>query len=466
VERLSGLDASFLYVESLTQPLHVCSILELDTSTVPGGYTFGRLRDQLAVRIAAIPEFRAKLADSQFNLDYPVWVDDDTFELDRHLFRIRLPSPGGRRELSEVCGHIASMPLDRSRPLWEMWVIEGVAGTDPCTGGPLAVMTKVHHAAVDGVTGANLMSQLCTVEPNMPPPEPVEGPGRAGPLQIAASGLVRFASRPWQLANVVPTTVATIVKTLRRARGGLTMAAPFAAPATRFNASITADRNIALAQLDLVDIKTVKDRFKVTVNDVVMALCAAVLRWFLSDHDELPARSLVAMVPVSVHDKSDRPGHNQLSGMFCKLETHIGDPAERLRVIARADAAAKNHSAAISPTLLQDWAQLAARAVFGSVFRIVADSPLFGHPVHNLIISNVAGPQAQLYFLGCEVEAMYPLGPLFHGCGLNVTAMSLNGKLNVGVICCPALLPDLWRLVDDFDVALKELLECPVPART
>jgi diacylglycerol O-acyltransferase len=466
MERLSGLDASFLYIESPTQPLHVCSILELDTSTVPGGYTFDRLRDELALRIAAIPEFRAKLADSQLNLDYPVWVDDDAFDLGTHLHRIGLPSPGGRRELAEVCGHIASVPLDRSRPLWEMWVIEGVADTDPRAGGVLAVMTKVHHAAVDGVTGANLLSQLCTVEPEEPPPEPVEGPGRAGPLEIAASGLVRFAARPLQLANVMPTTVATIVKTLRRARSGLTMAAPFAGPPTRFNASITADRNVALAQVDLDDIKKIKDRFEVTVNDVVMALCATVLRWFLGDHDELPARSLVAMVPVSVHDKSDRPGHNQLSGMFCKLETHIGDPAERLRAIARADAAAKNHSSAINPTLLQDWAQVAARAVFGAIFRLVADSPLIGNPVHNLIISNVPGPQAQLYFLGCEVEAMYPLGPLFHGCGLNVTAMSLNGKLNVGVISCPDLLPDLWRLVDDFDVALEELLECAVPARS
>jgi diacylglycerol O-acyltransferase len=466
MERLSGLDASFLYIESANQPLHVCSILELDTSTVPGGYTFDRLRDELALRIAAIPEFRAKLADSQLNLDYPVWVDDAAFDLDRHLHRIGLPSPGGRREVAEVCGHIASAPLDRSRPLWEMWVIEGVADTDPRGGGLLAVMTKVHHAAVDGVTGANLLSQLCSVEPKVPPPEPVEGPGSAGPLQIAASGLVRFAARPLQLANVMPTTVATIVKTLRRARSGLTMAAPFAGPPTRFNASITADRNVALAQLDLDDIKKVKDRFKVTVNDVVMALCAAVLRWFWGDHDELPARSLVAMVPVSVHDKSDRPGHNQLSGMFCKLETQIGDPAERLRAIARADAAAKNHSSAINPTLLQDWAQVAARAVFGAIFRLVADSPLIGNPVHNLIISNVPGPQAQLYFLGCEVEAMYPLGPLFHGCGLNVTVMSLNGKLNVGVISCPDLLPDLWRLVDDFDVALEELLECGVPGRS
>jgi diacylglycerol O-acyltransferase len=464
MERLSGLDASFLYIESLNQHLHVCSILELDTSTVPGGYTFDRLREELVVRITAIPEFRAKLADSQFNLDYPVWVEDDAFDIDRHLNRIGLPSPGGRRELAEVCGHIASLPLDRGKPLWEMWVIEGVADTDPRAGGLLAVMTKVHHAAVDGVSGASLFSQLCTVKPEVPAPEPVEGTEMAGSLRIAAGGLIKVVSRPWQLANLLPTTVATIVKTLRRAHGGLTMAAPFAGPPTRFNVSISADRNIALAQLDLEDIKKVKNRFDITVNDVVMALCGAVLRWFLGDHDELPARSLVAMVPVSVHEKSDRPGHNQLSGMFCQLETNIRDPAQRLRAIARGDAAAKNHSSAINPTLLQDWAQLAARAVFGGVFRLMADSPLIGNPVHNLIISNVAGPQAQLYFLGCEVEAMYPLGPLFHGCGLNITAMSLNGKLNVGVISCPELLPDPWRLVDDFDVALEELLECPASA--
>jgi diacylglycerol O-acyltransferase / wax synthase len=465
MERLSGLDASFLYIESLTQPLHVCSILEVDTSTMPGGYSFEGLHDELAVRIAAIPEFRAKLADTQLNLDYPVWVDDDAFDLDRHLFRIGLPPPGGRRELAEICGHIASTPLDRDRPLWEMWVIEGVADTDPRAGGLMAVMTKVHHAAVDGVTGASLLSQLCSLQPEVPAPEPVAGPGQASALQIAASGLVRFALRPWQLANVMPTTVATVVKTLRRARSGLTMAAPFAAPATRFNASITAHRNVAFAQLDLGDIKKIKDRFDVTVNDVVMALCAAVLRWFLSDHGELPARSLVAMVPVSVHDKSDRPGHNQLSGMFCRLETQVGDAAQRLRAIARADAVAKNHSSVISPTLLQDWTQLAARAVFGTVLRLVAASPLIGNPVHNLIISNVPGPQATLYFLGCEVEAVYPLGPLFHGCGLNVTVMSLNGKLNVGIVSCPDLVPDLWRLADSFDVALEELLACAAPAR-
>ncbi len=466
MERLSGLDASFLYIESSDQPLHVCSILELDTSSRPDGYTFDRLRDDLATRIAAIPEFRAKLADSQLNLDYPVWVDDDGFDLDRHLLRIELPAPGGRRELAEICGHIASTPLDRDRPLWEMWVIDGIADTDPRAGGLLAVMTKVHHAAVDGVSGANLFSQLCSAAPDTPPPKPVQGSGGAGPLQIAAGGLMRFAVRPWQLMNLMPTTVATIVKTLRRAGDGLTMAAPFSAPATRFNTSVTADRNIALVQMDLDDIKKVKDRFNVTVNDVVMALCASVLRWFLSDYGELPDRPLVAMVPVSVHDKSDRPGHNQLSGMFCSLETHIRDPAERLRAIARADAAAKNHSSAISPTLLQDWAQLAARAVFGAIFRLrgglAADRKPRAQP-HRFECRR--GRKQSCTSWAVKSRRCIRSGPLFHGCGLNITVMSLDGKLNVGVISCPDLVADLWRLADDFDVALEELLECAVPAR-
>ena len=187
MQRLSGLDASFLYLETAKQPLHVCSILELDTSTMPGGYTFDRLRDALSLRIKAMPQFREKLADSRLNLDHPVWVDDKDFDVDRHLHRIGLPSPGGRHELAEICGHIASLPLDRTRPLWETWVIENIAGTDAHAGGRLAVMTKVHHAGVDGVTGANLMSQLCSTEPDAPPPDPVDGVGGASGLEIANS---------------------------------------------------------------------------------------------------------------------------------------------------------------------------------------------------------------------------------------------------------------------------------------
>lgn len=456
MQRLSGLDASFLYLETAAQPLHVCSILELDTSTMPGGYTFDGLRDQLALRIRAMPEFRERIADTPFNLDHPVWVDDNDFDVDRHLHRIGLPSPGGRIELAGICGHIASLPLDRARPLWEMWVIENVGGT---SNGRIAVMTKVHHAAVDGVTGANLMSKLCTTEPDAPPPDPIDGPGGGSDLEIAVSGAVRFATRPLKLVNVVPNTVSTVVDTLRRARSGQTMTPPFAAPKTVFNANVTSHRNVAFTQLDLGDVKTVKNHFGVKVNDVVMALVSGVLRTFLLEHGTLPENSLVAMVPVSVHEKSDRPGRNQVSGMFSTLETGIEDPGERLKAIARANSVAKQHSSAIPATLLQDWTQFAAPAVFGAAMRVYASSRLSGaRPVHNLVVSNVPGPQGQLFMLGCEVKAMYPLGPIFHGSGLNMTVMSLSGNLDVGIVSCPELVPDLWDMADAFDVALQELL--------
>lgn len=462
LQRLSGLDASFLYLESAAQPLHVCSVLEIDTATIPGGYTFDRMRDALGLRIKAMPEFREKLADNRLNLDHPVWVEDRDFDVDRHLHRIGLPSPGGRAELAEICGHIASLPLDRSRPLWEMWIIENVAGPDGRSaqdGGRLAVMTKVHHAGVDGVTGANLMSQLCSTEPDAPPPDPVEGARQASDLEIAVTGAVRFATRPLKLVNVLPATLNTVVDTVRRARHGMTMAAPFAAPKTAFNANVTGHRNVAFAQLDLEDVKTVKNHFGVKVNDVVMALVAGVLRRFLLDRGELPDSDLVAMVPVSVHDKSDRPGRNQVSGMFAGLATTIADPAERIKVIAEANSVAKQHSSAIGATLLQDWTQFAAPAVFGVAMRVYAASRLTSaKPVHNLVLSNVPGPQVPLYFLGAEVKAMYPLGPIFHGSGLNITVMSLSGGLDVGLISCPELLPDLWDMADDFQVELDALL--------
>lgn len=468
MQRLSGLDASFLYLETSTQPLHVCSVLELDASTIPGGYSFEKLRAELALRITAIPTFREKLTNSFLNLDHPVWVEDDEFHLERHVHRIGLPAPGGRAELAEICGHLAGLPLNRRHPLWEMWAIEGLGGNNRggskgrggSSAARLAVLTKVHHAAVDGVTGANLMSQLCSVEPAAPPPQPVQASPDANPLRIALGGLGRFAARPVTLAtSVLPSTVSTVVDTVRRAAGGRAMPSPFAAPQTPFNASITADRNVAFAQLDLADVKKVKDHFGVKVNDVVMALVSGVLRTFLLERGELPENTLVAMVPVSVHDRSDRPGRNQVSGMFANLQTHVADPAERLTAIAEANVIAKDHSSAIGATLLQDWSQFAGPAVFGVAMRVYARTRLTeSRPVHNLVVSNVPGPQVPLYFLGAKVEAMYPLGPIFHGAGLNITVMSLNGKLNVGLISCPELLPDLWAMADGFGSGMAELL--------
>jgi len=453
MERLTGLDAFFLYMETPTQPLNVCCVLELDTSTMPGGYTYGRFRAAMAKHVNALPEFRMKLADTQLNLDHPVWVDDENFQLRRHLQRVGVPAPGGRRELAEICAYIAGLPLDRDRPLWEMWVLEGGARSDVVT-----VMLKVHHAVVDGVAGANLLAQLCTLDPDAPAPQPVGGAGGGNPLQIAASGLLGFALRPLRLATVLPATILTLAQTVLRAREGRTMAAPFSAPATPFNGTITRYRNIAFSQLDMRDVMRVKDRFGVTVNDVVVALCAGVLRRFLLERGELPDNPLVATVPVSVHDKSDRPGRNHTTWMFCRVESQISDPAERIRTTASGNTAAKDHTAAMGPTLLHDWTQFGGPTMFGTAMRILPRIP--HSPVFNLILSNVPGPRDQLYFLGCQVDAMYPLGPILGGAGLNITVMSLNGELGVGIIACPDLVPELWDIADAFPDALKELLEC------
>src|ERR1700720_167467 len=198
MERLSGLDAFFLYAETPTQPLDVCCVMELDPSTMPGGYTFDRFRDAMMLRVDAVPEFRLKLADSQLNLDHPVWFDDDDFQLGRPLPRVGLPTPAGRHEFAEVCGDIASLPLDRDHPLWEMWVIEDIAD-----GNARAVLLKAHHAVVDGVAGANLMAQLCTEKPDAPPPDPVDGAGGADPQLFGAAEGQRFALRTGGLATQI-----------------------------------------------------------------------------------------------------------------------------------------------------------------------------------------------------------------------------------------------------------------------
>ncbi|GLE54058.1 putative diacyglycerol O-acyltransferase [Mycobacterium montefiorense] len=427
---------------------------ELDTSTMPEGYTYGGFRAALARSVAAVPEFRMKLADNQLNLDHPVWVDDENFQLERHLQHVGVPAPGGRRELAEICGYVAGLPLDRDRPLWEMWVLQGGADNDS-----IVVMLKIHHALVDGVAGANLLAHLCSMQADAPAPRAVEGAGGANPLQIVVSGLLGFARRPLRLATVLPTTALTLMQTVLRAREGRTMAAPFSAPSSVLNGSVTRYRNIAYTQLDMRDVKRVKERFGVTVNDVVVALCAGVLRRFLLERGELPENPLVATVPVSVRGKSDRPGRNQTTWMFCRVESQISDPAERIRAIAAGNSAAKEHTAALGPTLLHDWTQFGGPTTFGAAMRLLPRIPI-NRSAYNLILSNVPGPQDQLYFLGCRVDAMYPLGPIIGDAGLNITVMSLNGELGIGLIACPDLLPDLWGVADAFPDALKELLEC------
>ena len=455
MQRLSGLDAGFLYLETPSQLLHICGLIVLDPSTVPGGYDYPSFRKELEARLAVVPQFHMKLADNKLNLDHPVWVDDHDFDLDRHVHHIAVPAPGTRIELGELCGHIAAQPLDRSRPLWEMWIVDGLDD------GTIAVVAKMHHAGVDGVSGASLIAQLCSLDPADPRPEPVgRGAGDANDLTLALAGALNIARRPLHLMRILPSAVTSLASWITRARRGDAMPAPFTAPRTPFNSTITGHRNVGFTALDLDDVKLVKKVFGVTVNDVVMAMCAGALRRYLARRDELPDSPLIGMIPVSVHETSERPGRNQVSAMFADLHTHIEDPAERLRALAEANAVSKEHNADLGANLLQDWSQFLGSAVFGSAMRAYAGLRLADrHPViHNLVISNVPGPSVPLYFLGARMTGMYPFGPILHGAGLNIAVLSLAGKLDIGLISCPDLVPDLWELVDDFSLALDDLI--------
>jgi WS/DGAT/MGAT family acyltransferase len=474
VDRLSGLDASFLYFETGSHLMHVCGLIELDASTMPGGYDFETVRATLHRRLGQNPAFRRKAHDHLLNLDHPVWIDDPDFDIEHHVRRVTVRAPGGREQLADLCADIAAQPLDRNRPLWEFWIIEGLADDR------LAVMTKMHHATVDGVSGASLVSELCSLEPDAPPIAPVKSAPpakRPSDAAIIVDGLRGVARRPVDFVKLLPSTLGVVPSWVSRARGGRAMPAPFTAPRTSFNGTVTGHRATAFTQLSLAEIKEIKNAFGCTVNDVVLALCAGALRQYLDDRNELPESSLVAMVPVSVHGRAKGRGTNKVSGMFTKLFTDIEDPVRRLEAIAAQNRVSKEHHQTISASMLQDWAQFAAPNTFGLAVRVYSALRLAErHPViHNLVISNVPGPPMPIYLLGGRVVGFYPFGPVFHGAGLNITVISNDGHVDVGLIACREQAPDLWQLADDLPVALAQLLKAarsaqrasePKPTRT
>jgi diacylglycerol O-acyltransferase / wax synthase len=458
MERLSGLDASFLYLETPAQLMHVCGVIVVDPSTIPGGYSYDSFRAELDRRVRDVPEFTRKLRKVPMGIDHPVWVRDRHFDIDHHVHRLALPSPGGYAELVELTSHLAGLPLDRSRPLWEMWVIEGYDE------GKVAAFMKMHHATVDGVSGSNLLSHLCSLEPDADPIVEADDPTPAGhepgQAELFGRGLVNLVVRPLDAVRLVTPTSQLVTRTINRARAGTAMAAPFSAPRTSFNGTITGHRAIGLADLDLGDIRHVKKATGTTVNDVVLTVAGGALRSYLADRDELPSSSLLATVPVSVRESSKRSsGANKVSALFTKLGTDTEDPLERLQDMAERNQHAKEHHQAIGADSLQDWAEFAAPRTFGLAVRAYAGLRLpEWHPVvHNLVISNVPGPPVPLYFMGGRIVGLYPLGPVFHGAGLNITVMSNDGRVHVGVIACQESMPDVDDLVQRFPVELAAL---------
>jgi len=459
MQRLSGLDATFLYLESPSNLMHVASTTVFDPSTVPGGYSFDKVKELVASRLHLLPPFRRRLLEVPFQLHHPLWIEDPDFDLDYHMRRAALPSPGGEQELADFAADVMSRPLDRTKPLWEMYVIEGLEN------GLIATVTKTHHAAIDGVSGNELTVNLLDLQP-----EPMETvpdtewkPDRIPTdLELVGYALNSLARQPILGLKAARRTLEAAVTLRRRNRRPeiTPPPAPFAAPRTPINKAITPRRAFAFTQLPLDDVKMIKNALGGTVNDVVLALCAGALRSYLEQRGELPSDPLVAMVPISVRTEDLKGAMgNQVSQMLVSLATTIDDPVERLHEITKSTEGAKEQEKAIGAETLMNWAEFAAPAVAARAARLYSNMKLADRhrPLFNVTISNVPGPNFPLYSAGARMVAMYPLGPIADGGGLNMTVMSYMGTMFFGLNACRDLVPDVWNIARGLDEALDEL---------
>ena len=466
MERLTGLDASFLYLETPSLHMHVAMTTIIDPATIPGGYSFEALKQFIANRVPHAPVFQRRLVEVPFRLGHPVWIDDPDFDIDYHVRLAAVPGPGGLRELASIAGDITGRPLDRARPLWEMWIIEGLSG------GRIGFIAKMHHSTVDGVSGAELLSVLFDLEPD-PPERPAPDPGIVdshvpSSLELITQAVMARAVRPFEMAKDAYTTGQHIlhVRQVRQgseSRPGLGKAAlPLSAPRTSFNGSLTRRRSVALSAIGLDDVKRLKDAMGTTVNDVVLAICTGALRRFLIDGDELPDKPLVAVVPVSVRPSNpDMAGSNKVSSMFVQLPAQLEDPLAQLEAIHEGTKGAKEEHNALGAETLLNWAEHATPNVFAAGARFYSRMKLAERhrPIANLVISNVPGPDFPLYFGGAELQAGFPLGPVMDGMGVNITIMSYRGVLYWGIMACPETIPKVWNLAADIPLALDELLD-------
>lgn len=460
MQRLSGADTAFLTFETPSVHMHVAQAAVFDPSTVPGGYSFDRLRGHILARLHRVPPFTRRLVEVPFSLHHPIWLEDPDFDLDHHVRRVGVPAPGGLEDLAELAGRIASRPLDRSRPLWELYVCEGMVD------GQIGVVTKMHHSSIDGVSGAELMANLFDLEPTV---ENADHIAEREPENVPSDAeLVGFAlaSRVKQVLNFAPLlgeTVSSAARVVQRHRDPDTVvgAVPLTAPRTPWNAAITPHRKVAFGGVALSEVKAVKDHFGVTVNDIVLAVVGGALRRYLLDHDALPDEPLVATCPISIRTEDEQGAmNNRVSAMFTTLATHVDDPIERVRLIHETTKGAKEDHSAIGASMLTDWAEYASPRMFALASRLYSQLHLADHhrPIHNVVISNVPGPPVPLYFAGAQLVAAYPMGPIMEGAGLNVTAMSNCDRIDIGFLVCRELIPDVWDLPDHTTSAMGELL--------
>ncbi len=483
MQQLSSLDAQFLNVESPTTVGHVGSLLLLDPAEAPNGeLTLDRLREVIEPRLHLAAPLRQRLVNVPLGLGRPYWVDDPDFDIEFHLREIGLPGPGDEAQLGEQVARIHARPLDRTRPLWEMYLIHNVSD------GRQALYSKVHHAAIDGVSGAEILATIMdvTVEPRMEPqPDEYWDPtALPGPLNLMGRGLASMATQPFDVMRILPKALPHLAdipgasfvpgaKTISEtadfvvkmatgdAKGRNVGRRTISIPPTPLNGQITAHRRFAYGSLPLDDIKRVKNAFDMTVNDVVMTLCTSALRRWLLDHDGLPEVPIVVAVPVSIRteDQSGANG-NQVSVMLAEMPTQLADPEDRLAGVQVGMAEAKEQFDAVPASILQDLAAVIPTALSGLAARAVFSMVTVGAFPFNLFISNVPGPQLPLYVGGARVLGVYPASAITDLTGaLNITLFSYDGALDFGLIACRELVPDVWNLIDYLRDALDELVK-------
>ena len=481
MRQLTALDALFLAAENDRTQGHVSALGVYDPVTAGGRpLNAALLRELVSERMHVLTPFRWRLAAVPFDIDHPYWVDEGTFDVDYHVREIALPAPGDQRVLAEQVAHLVGSHLDRARPLWEMYVIHGLHD------GSVAVLTKMHHAAVDGVSGAEVMGLLlddaAAGRDLGATPHPLAERSPFG-VEMLGRGLIGMMHQPVRALRAIPTAVPHLddVPTVRHlpgvkliARGGrlLKRLMPGAggrtvlqgndlvAPWTPFQSRVSAHRRVAFGSLPLDDVKMIKNAFGCTVNDVVLAVCAAGLRSWLEERDELPTEPLLGVIPVSVRSREQMGTFgNQVSAMVVELPTNVADSAQRLRHVSENMTAAKSRLRALPPSLMQDATDLVPPALFAPAARAmsqVAGLPGIHQPV-NVMISNVPGPSGPVYLGGARQRALFPISGVADGIGLNITVFSYQDALEFGIVVDRDQLDDPRPVLEALRGGLHEL---------
>jgi len=475
MRQLTSLDAQFLGVETARTYGHVGGLAVYDPSTAPGSkLEMGDVCRMVSDRLHLLPPFRWRLVEVPFGLDLPYWVEDPDFDLDFHIRDSAVPPPGDDRQLAETVARIFARPLDRAHPLWELYLIHGLEG------GRVAMLTKLHHSMVDGVSGNEILGVLLDPSPEgreLPPkPEGKAGERVPGDLEMLGRGLLGVPRQPLRALRSLPTAlpnltdlpganafplVPQLTAALTRLRGdnpGILEATTARPPKTSFNGRVGPHRRFAFGSLSLDTVKRLKNELGITVNDVVVALCATAVRDWLLDRDELPKEPLVAMIPVSVRTEEQAGTFgNRISTMIVPIPTNVKDPRKRLMRAHEYLAGAKDRHSALPADLLTDATSFIPPAVAARAARTTMDILGRTRPPLNLVISNVPGPRNPLYCAGAQLQANFPVSVVIDGVGLNMTVMSYRDHVDFGIIADRDQVDDAWALMDGTAAALDEL---------